>query len=173
MSAVKELKLKARVPDFSSVREKLKLPAKFSKSAEYTDYFFKSDSGTPISELRIRNRDEGKTITIKILLERNHVQVNTIYSFTVDFPEDFVSFIETLGFHAHSELRKNSEVYLAGDIRIELAKIKDLGNYVELTLQTFEDAHSRIPELESFAEKLGLKKEQTDSRFYSQIKKES
>lgn len=169
MPALKELKLKAKVSDFAAVREKLKSLAKFSKKAEYADYFFKSASSNPVSELRIRNKNEGKTITVKILLERNQVQVNRIYSFTVDHPEDCVSFLELLGFHAHSELRKKSEVYLAGDIRIELAEVEGLGKYVEITLQTTGDAHPIAEQLESFAEKLGLKKEQMDSRFYSQM----
>ena len=173
MASLKEIKLKAKVSDFSSVKAKLKSLAKFTKNVEYIDYFFKSDNGVNVSELRLRNKEETRTIMVKLLIERNQVQVNNEYSFSVDKPEDCVNFLEALGFHAHISMQKLSEVYFAGDIRIELARIKDLGSYVELTVHfTGDDIKEKVEIVESFAAKLGLKKEQMDSRYYPQIKEE-
>ncbi len=171
MSSRKEIKLKAQVPDLSPFKDKLKTLAKFTKNADYVDYFFKSESGTPVSSLRLRNKDQNRIIIVKLLVDSNRVQINTEYKFGVDNPDECVSFLEALGFHAHLSLRKSSEVYFANDLRIELAKIDGLGNYVELTLHTTdEDLNAKVESVVAFAEKLGLKKQQFESRYYNQIR---
>lgn len=169
MATANELKLKSRVASLDDVREKVKKLAKFIGKKEFTDFFFYYDKGEGY-ELRLRKLGEKKTITLKVLKRRNDVQENLEYEFGVDNADDFIGFLEYLGFTPSCMLRKSSELFQHGDISIELASVENMGFFVELVIRKDELTEEHEKQLKELAINLGL--EAIDSRYYPEIKKE-
>lgn len=170
MPIKKELKLKFKIRSLDRIKKKLKKTSIFLEKIEYSDYFFRSKNSKTGSELRLRKLEDKKLITLKTLFHKNDIQVNNEYKFKVDNADDFISFLEFLGYKPFCLLRKHSEVFMKDQVRIELAKIDRVGNFVELTLHTLDtfsdNDEKRLKELSS---ELGLKKRNIDSRYYSEI----
>ncbi|MFH1182391.1 MAG: class IV adenylate cyclase [Candidatus Woesearchaeota archaeon] len=170
MAAINELKLKSKVENLDAVRERVKSLAKFIGRKEFTDYFFYCDKDSGY-ELRLRKLGEKKTITLKLLKHRNDVQENVEYEFAVDNADDFIGFLEYLGFKPSCMLRKSSESFKHDDVSIELATVEHLGCFVELVICTKDElTEEHEKQLKELAAKLGLKA--IDSRYYPEIKKE-
>ncbi|MBN2453967.1 class IV adenylate cyclase [Candidatus Woesearchaeota archaeon] len=165
MAVRNELKLKAKVDDLFAVKEKVKGFAKFQGKKEVADFFFRSGK-KELSELRLRKLQRDKIVTLKVLSHKNEVQENTEYEFKVDNADEFVSFLEYLGFKLFCMLRKKSEVYTSNGITVELANIEGVGNFLEIKTNRTEE-RKKVMEL---AAKLGVGKKAVDSRYYSLIK---
>ena len=167
------MKLKAKIENPKKIKEKIKKFASFIGKSKFVDYFFKSDKPSQVSELRLRKLDHKKIITLKILLRRNRIQENIGYKFSVDRADDFVEFLEYIGFKPSCLLRKNSEIYTYRNVVIALTELKDLGYYLELKIDSYgKDFEKNKKKLFSIAKRLGLKKQEIDSRYYSRIKEE-
>lgn len=170
MPAKRELKLKAYIRDLKKTKEIVKKIAKFKEKKDYTDYFFRTTNPSPASELRLRNIKTEKIITLKILFCKNQIQENIEYEFAVDKADDFIAFLEYIGYKPFCLLRKQSEVYNYKDLKIELVNIQDLGNFIELVLHSKgEFTKEKKDKLQQLALQFNIKKIDIDSRYYSEI----
>ena len=170
----KELKLKARVEDFELVRERVKKTARYAGKEKTTDFFYLCDKIKGDYEFRIRRTKKDKVITLKISLSEEPVQENEEYEFNVDNGEDFVKFIELLGFKSLSAIRKDSEIYRKKDVSIRLSEVQGLGNYVELTVECRKEfsEEKRVEIVELLKQIIGSGGT-IDNRYYGAIKEES
>jgi len=170
MTETQELKLKIKIKNVGKIRKHIKSLASFIGTKEYVDYFFRSQTNKSNSELRIRKFEEGKSITLKILSSKKGIQENIEYKFHVDNANEFVNFLEYMGFKPFCSLRKSSEMYSYENIIIELANITKLGHYLELIIHgktTFSAFNKK--KLMELSSKLDLNPKSFETRYYSEM----
>ena len=132
MEIRKELKLKVKIDNLEEIKNKMKKIAKYKGKKNYSDFFFVNDNIDKKYEFRLRKSDKLKLITFKILLSSEKIQENENYRFEIDNPEDFIKFIETIGFKISAVIKKSCEIYFYNKIKRVLSKVPDIGNYLEL-----------------------------------------
>ena len=173
MAITKELKLKAKLFDAVEISKKLKKIAKYVGKEEYIDYFFSSKNVLPIKEFRLRKLKDDKIVTIKVPISNQKIQENEEYKFKVDNGEDFVYFIEMLGFEPTSTIRKKSEVYKYKKSIISLSEIENIGTYLEVAVHSKNNYSEEDKEnLLNILKTLNLSEFDIDNRYYSDIKQE-
>jgi predicted adenylyl cyclase CyaB len=174
MVVKKELKLKARIENMEEIRSRVKNIARFLRKSQFIDSFFRSQTLDRVYELRVRKSGNKKIVSLKVLLSTNDVQENAVYRFGAQDTEDFVEFLESLGFKPCLLLRKNSELYAYGNITIELTNAEGFGDYLELIIYTENHSIKKDTQLlKKLAQKLGIKEKLVDLRNYSCIKKDT
>ncbi|MFH1289925.1 MAG: class IV adenylate cyclase [Nanoarchaeota archaeon] len=174
MTVKKELKLKAKIEDIDLVKGKVKKIAKYVGKEKTTDFFYLCDKIKDQYEFRIRKLRGNKIISFKLSLAEDPVQENEEYTFKVDDADDFVRFIEVLGFRPLSMLRKNCEVYQKKDIAIRLSEVESLGDYIELTVECKEDfSEEKKEEMVELLKQVWGSGGNIDNRYYGAIKEES
>lgn len=165
-----ELKAKAPIKSPKKFKELLDKEAKFSRRADMNDYFFGSEDFRKVSELRFRKSEDNKEVTLKLIKERGLIQRNEESRFRVDNPADFIEFLEHLGFKPHSMIHKRSEFYKLKDVTVELAHIREIGDFVEFKIQVPEtNIEEGKGKLLDVIKRLGIKKTQLDGRDYHLI----
>lgn len=173
MTVTKELKLKARLFNAAEISKKLKKIAKYVGKEESTDYFFSSKNVLPIKEFRLRKSKDDKIVTLKVSISNQIMQENEEYKFKVDNGDDFVYFIEMLGFKPTSTIRKKSEVYKYGESIISLSEIENIGTYLEIVTHSKDNYSEEDKEnLLNILKTLNLSELDIDNRYYSDIKQE-
>jgi len=171
MAFKKELKLKVKVSDFKKLKEVLGKIAKYKGNESDIDYFFLNQNINEPYEFRLRKSVKEKLVTFKIQKSLNSIQENTEFKFTIDDPEDFVSFIEILGFKFVSSIRKDSEIFQKEHIAIRLSEVEDLGVFIELTTECISESEEECEEkMLRILEELEINKELIDNRSYGVIK---
>ena len=166
-----ELKLKIKVEDLLEVRERVRQTAKFIEKTNFIDTFF-SKSDKKIYQLRVRSTKTRRVTSLKLFLKSNKVQKNAIYDFEAN-PNDFIEFLETIGFKPCLLLRKVSEIYQYKEVTIELTQIERMGNFAELIILSDEKREKEDEKkLFELSKLLGLDKKTEDLRYYTEIAKE-
>ena len=173
LNVKEELKLKVRVDDHTKIKKKLLSFAVFVEKQDYTDYFFDTQTAKEPIEVRLRNLDSEKIATLKVMLNDDSlIQENREYTFDVDKPDNFVSFLEVLGFSPLCMARKKAEIYEFEDIKITLVEIVGQGYFIEITAHCKEQYKNQYREkLLGIFKRLELPKSSIDSRYYCRILK--
>lgn len=170
---LKEMKLKARIENYGVIKKRLDKLAKFIKSDEKTDYFFKNESNINLSEIRLSRTSKNNIVKIKIPISSEVVQKSEEYDFKVDDENDFSSFLEKIGFKLKLILRKKWEEYRHRGVIIKLCNIKELGNYIELSIHYKDNIIKEdINKLLDILDELEIDKNNIDSRYYDKIKED-
>ncbi len=171
MALKRELKLKAKVSDFKGLKRKLNKIAKYLGKESDIDYFFENENLDEPYEFRLRKSVKEKIVTFKIQKSTNFIQENTEFKFAIDDPEEFVNFIEILGFKFISSIRKVSEIFQKEHIAIRFSEVEDLGAFIELTIECIDDSKEECEEkMLRILEELEINKELIDNRSYGAIK---
>jgi predicted adenylyl cyclase CyaB len=173
MSYVKELKLKARISNIEEMRQRVKKIATPVRKEEVVDYFFKSKL-KPHPEMRLRRLENDKLVTLKIPFSKeNGMQENNEYKFSVGHADEFVSFLEKVGFKPCCMQHKSSEIYAHDDVEIEIASIKEVGDFIELKMHTKENNTEEYKKkLKQLAQQLGIAETFMDARYYCELLQE-
>jgi adenylate cyclase class 2 len=190
---VTEIELKAHVHNNEDLRFLL------SEKAEYLYAFEKEDSywepcwvsDLPAYGLRVRrerrkfvdgNEESSTLVTYKTKEVREGIEINNEREFFVDPAHFFEEFLRRLRFKPGIFKQKNGWAYTREGIRAELLEVPELGWFLELEIikDSAEDGRNRE---ESFAKGkkrlldfltgFGIEKEAVESRYYSQMLKES
>lgn len=170
MALKKELKLKVKISDPEGLKIKLKKIAKYLGKESDVDYFFINETIHENYEFRLRKSIKEKIVTFKIQKSTDSIQENTEFKFSIDDPEDFVSFIETLGFKFVSSIKKVSEIFQKEVISIRLSEVEDLGFFIEITAEyTDESKEEHKEKMLKILEQLEISKELIDNRSYGTV----
>ncbi len=131
-----EIESKAKVKDFREIEKKLKKFAKFVKSENKVDYYFKrrSEKGIPKNRIRLRSINN-KIFTVnhkrKYSIHKRFEQ-NHEFEFRIDNPKAFFELMKDYGFvHFITKIKKN-RTYGYRNANIELNNVRHLGNFVEI-----------------------------------------
>ncbi len=173
MEPKEELKIKARIEKPEKIEVELKKIGKYNGKESTIDYFFKNKNLSEEHEFRLRKYKKNKLITFKIQKALNQVQENLEFSFQIDNPENFVQFIEILGFNLSSSLKKSSKIYQKKEISIRISEIETLGYFIEITSEVTNKPKEKYKEkMLKILNQLNIDENSIDNRFYDTIKQD-
>ena len=188
-----EIELKAWVDDAASARKALALFAvkagDFDKDDAYWLPVPRLGPVTPASPdphraaltlgSGVRIRKEGATaiINYKNKEVRSGIEVNDEREFEVSDVQAFEGLLQRLGLAVHLRKRKRGEAWRAGEILIELAEVEGLGLFVEIEILAESDGEAIVESarerLLAVLDRLGVDRRRIESRYYSEMLKES
>lgn len=168
-----EVEIKAKVKNFTNIKSKLiKLGAKLEKSKKQLDVFYKPKKevrstlrpGSYI--LRIRESGNNKFLTFKALTPIKGVWEE--HELRIDNTNEMKKILERLNLVRVFSINKIRITARLGDFELNLDRVKELGNYIEIGLidKDGEKAQNKIREVYS---KLGISEKQLERRGYGEI----
>jgi adenylate cyclase class 2 len=168
-----EVEIKAKVKNFTNLKNRLiKLGAKLEKRKKQLDIFYKPKKearstlrpGSYI--LRIRESGNDKFLTLKALTPIKGAWEE--YELRIDNAKEMQKILEKLDLVRVFSINKIRITAQLGDFELNLDKVKELGNYIEIGLidKDGKKAQNKIRELYS---KLGISEKQLERRGYGEI----
>ena len=168
-----EVEIKAKVKNFTNIKNKLiKFGAKLERRKKQVDIFYK-----PKKEVRstlrpgsyiLRTRESGndKFLTFKALTPIKGAWEE--YEVRIDNTKEMQKILERLDLVRVFSINKIRISAQLGDFELNLDRVKELGNYIEIGLidTDGEKAQNKIIELYS---KLGISEKQLERRGYGEI----
>ncbi|MBM3303980.1 MAG: class IV adenylate cyclase [Candidatus Aenigmarchaeota archaeon] len=168
-----EVEVKARIKDIGSVRKSLESAgAKFDGSVEHTDAYFKARGfekklqGPGDWILRIRTGSGKTALTMKVLTELLGAWVE--YETAIENPEQTRRMLETMGMANVFTLNKKRICGRLGEFEVLLDDVKELGKYLEVSLDSEEKEGARKRILK-FMKKIGIEDDDIEKRGYGEI----
>ncbi|MDR2102400.1 MAG: class IV adenylate cyclase [Treponema sp.] len=182
-----EIEVKAWVDDPAALRARISSLAEYETSFEKEDtYWFPEKDGEknlPPSGIRVRKEwdvpapgDKGSRIvlvTYKTKEVREGIEVNEEREFEVSSGAAFEELLTRLGFRGGISKKKTGWAWNYGDIRIELARVADLGWFAELEILAAkadpETLRAAREGLLSLLGKLGIGEDRIEPRYYTEL----
>ena len=177
-----EIELKAHVRDSQIIKSLL------HEKAEYVSSFKKEDIYWQEGHTRLRVRREKRTLpdgttqsnciaTYKNKEVRDGIEINEEREFEVNPGPEFEEFLKRMGFTPDTWKRKTGWAFSREGITAELAEVEGLGWFIELEIlaasgreETFAAEKKRLLD---FLAILGIEKEAIESRFYTEMLKDT
>jgi len=161
-----EIELRAKVADFEALENKLcLLSARFQGEREEYDQYFGPEDRKMI--VRIRNRNGVSFLTFKSLSQSTEVCAWQEWETKIE-DADALEKILSNGLKRLVEIRKKRKTYALNDFEINLDRIQDLGNFIEVELisENIPEAKKR---LEKFLKELEISEERVVREGYVQL----
>jgi adenylate cyclase class 2 len=184
-----EIELKAHAENPEQLKARLEALAEYTGAFEKEDaYWFPKNPGSPVpsSGIRVRReRDkapggEASTavyVTYKTKEVRDGIEINDEREFGVSRAEEFEGLIGLLGLEKGFAKKKEGHAYRHGRINAELCRVEGLGWFIELEIlsgkKDGETLHKAREELLRFLEELGIGEKALESRYYSEMLKDT
>ena len=162
-----EVEVKARVPGFSEIEEKLKnLNARFIKTETQEDIYFahpSRDFGETDEAARVRKINDKFFLTYKG--PKIDAETKTREEIEIPVEENIIIILEKLGFTKWRTVRKERKTYKLNDLTICLDDVPGLGNFMEIETKEYENKN-KIFEL---FRKLGVDKKDCITKSYAEL----
>jgi predicted adenylyl cyclase CyaB len=137
-----EIEIKARVEDREEVKEKIASIGDFIREEHQEDLYFDPPFGNFVKSgevLRIRKTSRKNTLTYKKKRSDEKARIRIEHEAKVESGDEVAEILEDLGFIQIAKIRKEREIYNAGDCEVELDMVENLGNFVEVEILIPED----------------------------------
>lgn len=170
-----EIEVKARVDDPKRLeRAIIALGATPIGIENQTDTYYNSqyrDFGKTDEALRIRVQDGKSSLTYKGPKMDRVSKTRKEFQVGINDADGMGKILTSLGFFPVATVAKKRKNYRLGDFFISIDKVQNLGNFMEIEVQT-EDSRKYQEKVESIfklAEKLGITKEATIRQSYLEM----
>ncbi|MCL2205067.1 MAG: class IV adenylate cyclase [Treponema sp.] len=190
----KEIELKAHVYDNESMKKVLMEKATYSCAFKKEDTYWALTESTqnpsclpaPVSKIRLRkelmtfpdgSKKETTLATYKVKEITDGIEVNEEIEFAVTPDNEFERLLGAFGFAPEIRKRKCGWAFVSGEIKIELAEVEKLGFFIELEILSMHANENMIiaakEKLLALLDDLGVNRDAIESRYYSQMLKDS
>jgi adenylate cyclase class 2 len=147
-----EVEVKFRIDKLDEIEEKVKKMARFVTEKIERDLYFNflyKDFKESDEALRIRSDVEGVTITYKSPKLDDETKSREEIKIKIDSYENGILLLKKLGFVPIGEVVKKRRIYKIDDALICLDNVEELGNFVEIEIETsdFDIAKEKVLEI--------------------------
>ena len=188
-----EVEIKAHVKDYDSVKKRLEHIAKFESRIEKEDFYYCrfKENGEKLKSIRIRKEsvlESGKknpftrfVVNYKSKESQNGTEVNRELESTIENPEVIKAFLLDTGHKMYLHKKKVSDFFSSivsicnNDLQchLELVEVPPLGYFLEIEIMCPDENEDMInsaqKELYRLIDECGLKKEDIEHRYYSEL----
>lgn len=168
-----EAEIKFKVENLDEVEKKVKEFAEFVTEKSEHDIYFNSplrDFRESDEALRLRKDNEGVSITYKGPKIESKTKTRREVKIKIDDYNSGVELLESLGFSKSGTVSKKRKIYKNEDIIICLDSVEELGDFVEIEVQTeLSSLDLSISRIFGIAEKLGFREDQSIRKSYLEL----
>ncbi len=166
-----EVEVKVKVLDKKSLKKEIEKFAKLVSKKNSVDYYFAGLSEQSGYELMLRKSDQKKIVRLKKSSFKRSFEEKKVYQFEVDNASDFVSFLEdTTKFEVVTLKHGSFHLYNYRGVEIKLSSIKQLGDFLELSMVTKKDNITKSKtKLKDILKKLKIDKKNIVKKTYLEL----
>lgn len=175
-----EIEIKAWVDNPEETEKVIRSFAEYTKELHKKDVYWaceKPDADGFI-KVRIREDNEGVTVTYKRKEVRGAIEVNDEKEFSISARKDFEVLLADIGFAPYTTKEKQTRVFASTTegglpVSIELSYIPPLGWFIELELLANNPDEAFLiraeAELKAELRRCGIPEEKIEKRFYTEL----
>ncbi len=170
-----EIEMKARVDDPEELEGRLHETAVYQSSFHKRDRYYRYPECAPVQGKSIRLRKEGDItyVTSKDKSVVDGMEENREIEFTVSDYDAVEILLSRLGCSPFLEKVKKGKRFLKDDLILELCEVESLGWFIEIEKIIPENDPDQVRkariEVEEMFISLGIGKEKTESRYYTDL----